>query len=88
MVGRDWASGSAAASEGEQVEAVGVADAGHLMPFENPKSCAEAIAEWTSHETDLWKIEDERFGRSWKGLSWKEKEMKAEAWMERLKSKI
>ncbi len=71
-----------------EVAVVAIKDTGHFTPFEDPGSCAKAMSEWVCQEVEVWQREDEVFKRTWDNQPLIEKQKRAEAWMEGLKSKI
>jgi len=71
-----------------RVEEVIVPGAGHFVPMENPRACAEAAAKWIDEDAKRWEAEEKSMKETWRSLSKDEKEKRANAWMNNLKGKL
>nr|O93801.1 RecName: Full=Abhydrolase domain-containing protein AKT2; AltName: Full=AF-toxin biosynthesis protein 2 [Alternaria alternata]BAA36589.1 Akt2 [Alternaria alternata]BAO10614.1 esterase/lipase family protein [Alternaria alternata] len=66
-----------------------VPDTGHFLPMEEPKKCADIIADWIEKDKCIaWNCCVGKRGKTWCELSNASKEMSAEAWMKYLQSKL
>ncbi|RDW73169.1 hypothetical protein BP6252_07076 [Coleophoma cylindrospora] len=72
----------------KRVETAVIPRAGHYVPLEDPKACADAAIAWLMDELQGWDEEEKKIKLSWKDLSPEEKEERAETWMTNLKAKI
>nr|C9K1M8.1 RecName: Full=Abhydrolase domain-containing protein ACTT2-1; AltName: Full=ACT-toxin biosynthesis protein 2-1 [Alternaria alternata]BAI44322.1 putative hydrolase [Alternaria alternata] len=66
-----------------------VPDTGHFLPMEEPKECADIIADWIDKdECMIWNCHIGKQGNIWRDLSNTNRKMNAEVWIEYLQSKL
>lgn len=56
---------------------------GHLVPMEDPESCANVAAAWLGKSLKVLAEKEARFKEDWSKVSAKEKSMLSEEWKER-----
>ncbi|KAH0429120.1 toxin biosynthesis protein [Colletotrichum camelliae] len=74
--------------EARRVDVKVYPELGHFLAMEDPKACAEAMADWIVVESDKWLWLERANGEGIKGLSVDEKKALAHTWMESLRAKL
>jgi hypothetical protein len=57
---------------------------GHLMPMEEPDSCATVASTWLGNELRVWAEKEAKFRKEWSEVPVREKTVVSEEWKEKI----